>query len=294
MYGLELDSNKIVFLDEPELHLYPATKYTLGQLIAGYTNGNNKKQVILVTHDADMLAGLLHVAKNATIIRINKDRSITTTSSAKIRQTSQHDFLEGAFLDAAILVEGVDDAYVYNGVFRLKKVLPDYSYNFVPCHGKDRMADNLTVYQNLKIPFAMVVDFDVLYSDKRRGVLIESYLQALNIDKAIFDSIEDQLVSVRTAISSRSNKKKGLNMDGLTAAERNALTKLLGNLAKVGIFVVPIGELEDWVGASKAESSPNDIVGRFASASNTKYLGLTEFINRVGCYIRSEIENSRS
>ena len=290
LYGLELSSNKIVFLDEPELHLYPSTKYSLGQIIARYTKGQSRRQVILVTHDTDMLSGLLHIARDATIIRINKDRSITTSSSNGIRQTSQTEFLRGAFLDAAILVEGIDDAYVYGRVFQQKKILQEYSYNFVPCHGKDRMTDNLTVYQNLNIPFAIIVDFDALYSDKRNG-LIESYLVALKINNALSNTIQTQLKSVRNIISGKTNKKRGIRMGGLTNLEKTQIQQLLVKLANVGIFVIPVGELEDWVNATKADKEPDEIVNMYTSASNTKYAMLTKFVRDVGGYIRNKIES---
>ena len=65
--------NKVVMIDEPEIHLYPSQKRWLGKQLVKLAKTQNK-QVFLVTHDPMVLQGILDASTTTKIYRIERER----------------------------------------------------------------------------------------------------------------------------------------------------------------------------------------------------------------------------
>ena len=290
LYELESESNKIVFIDEPELHLYPAAKYLLGGFIGMYAK-RGQKQIIVSTHDSDLLRGLIDSNSNATIIRISKDRSVHHIKSSEIQKTTTNEFLQSAFSDVIIITEGVQDQFVYNKAFRLKKRLEDYSYQILAANGKENVSNELYLFEKLNIKYAVIVDFDALYDEhkRRRSNKVNSIQEIITgriPQNDIAQNIINKVKAINNTTYGKPSRKRGLNADDISDNDKENIQELLTSLESYGIFVVPIGELEDWVNTTKEESTPEDIVKKYRSRSESSYKLLTEFTKRIENYIQ--------
>lgn len=287
LYELETGSNKIVFIDEPELHLYPSAKYLLGQFI-GYSTRTKKKQVILSTHDSDLLRGLIDSNSKTTIIRVNKDRSTNYIKGSEVRKTTPNEVLQCAFLDAAIVSEGVQDQYVYNGVFRFKKKLPEYSYQILGANGKETVSNDYYFFDALGIKYATILDFDALFHVSRKNRTIEKCLRNKNIPKAERDAVVQKIDSLNEFLKDKNDRKKGIRCSNLNGAQRHELLNVIDELEKYGIFISHLGELEDWVYSSKEESTSEAILNKYKSRNKTKYKELSNFAEKIAKYIERQ------
>ena len=287
-YELENKSNKIVFIDEPEIHLYPSAKYALGRYIGKYAR-RGKKQVIITTHDTDMLRGLIDANSKATLIRINRDRSIRFVQGSKIQKTIHSSVLQSAFLDAVIVTEGVGDKYVYEGVFHYNNLLQDTSYQVIGMSGKETIAQSFYFFDLLGIKYSAIYDFDFLLSRKRNIKTVEKCLNKKQINK----TTKDNLLHISSEISSFMNgmkeKKRGLNCPELSNLQRQKIKNCLNSFAREGIFISPIGELEDWVNVNKNMgkdgASPEIILRKYKNRSRSAYMSLTNFVTDITKYI---------
>jgi ABC-type branched-subunit amino acid transport system ATPase component len=69
--------NRLLMIDEPEAFLHPAQTRSLGRWIAGKAK-DRAAQVILASHSADFLLGVISADADATVIRLNRSDRGTT------------------------------------------------------------------------------------------------------------------------------------------------------------------------------------------------------------------------
>jgi hypothetical protein len=158
--------------------------------------------------------------------------------------------------------------------------------HFAAVSGTGGIADACSLYKNLKIPVAVIADLDIVanseHFNKVITTLVSSDVQkedlvnkAKEIAIAIKKlppsiSVEDVKSEISTAINIEmdwangddeklqrnlnriANKLKKIRvlkrgMDGLPANIKEMLEILLKDLKNIGLLLVPIGELEDWL-----------------------------------------------
>ena len=291
LYELENNSNQIIFLDEPEMHLYPSAKYLLGKFIGEYAR-RGKKQIIITTHDSDMLRGLIDASSVATVIRIDQNRSVKFAKDTDISKTIPSTVLQSAFLDAVIITEGIGDQYVYEGAMQHSKLLPKRSYQVISMNGKETVSHCFYFFKLLGIKYAAIYDFDVLWHVNRG----QSTLKACLNEKGVEDDAKNALLleaqEIDRFMKGKNDKKRGINCPSLSTVERQKLQQCLSNLANEGIFISPVGELEDWVGVDKSDgkkvASPEQILKKYKARSKSKYINLTNFIKGVADYLEGQ------
>jgi ABC-type multidrug transport system ATPase subunit len=289
LYALENMTKSILFIDEPELHLYPSAKFKLGQLIG--TKARRGKQIILSTHDSDLLRGLVKSSQDITFIRINADRTIKVINSKTGIGNYTNETMQTAFEQGAIFVEGISDTYVYRKSMDLKKYLENYSYQVVPTHGRDRLHEGLPFTELLGIKSALVADYDMVLDNKKkerkRGqksiVLI---LNAKKVDSELIKKIDNQIEEIRLESLGIVESNIGFQAN-LPQVTKQKVEDLLKDLETHGLFIVPIGALQDWVSLSQG-ARPEAIFNRFRSGSRIKFKELSGFLKRIGEYLKNE------
>ena len=291
LYELENDSNKIIFLDEPEIHLYPSAKYLLGKFIGEYAQ-TGKKQVIVTTHDSDMLRGLIDANGVATIIRLGPDRSVKFAKDSEISRTITSSVLQSAFLDAVIVTEGIGDQYVYEGVMQHIKLLPKRSYQVISMNGKESVAHCFYFFELLGIKYAAIYDFDALWHTNRTQNTLESCLDQKKVTAVAKNSLLSTAQQINEFMKGKKDKKYGVNCSSLTDVQRQFIRQSLDDIAKEGIFISPMGELENWVGVDKNNgkevASPEQILKKYRGYSKSKYINLTNFIIGVADHLEEQ------
>jgi len=244
--------SRVVFIDEPELHLYPSIKRKLGRHLAELAKGSGK-QFIMVTHDTDFLTGLADSGEKINVLSIatgpNRIRSVNQTvlNSLGIESASklQADILRIGLCNFSVICEGVKDRLIYESVFAKLQPLPGKELNFIGCGGKNNTASAAEFAQRLGAKYAVILDFDTIIDSKDCH-----FFESISGDTRIVASIEALAQKLRGIPNIRKIGVRAIIDESL---RRETLT-FINSLNKFHIFVSPNGTLESWDDSLAPES----------------------------------------
>jgi energy-coupling factor transporter ATP-binding protein EcfA2 len=248
--------SQILLVDEPEAFLHPAQARALGRWLSAEAIRRDI-QVVVSTHDRDLVLGLLDGGPSSvvTVLRItrseqgNRLHELPSNDLAAVWADPvlrYSNVLQGLFHRRVVICEADADCRFFGAVL---DDLADTSGSraeaddvlFVPSGGKQRVGALATALARLGVVADAVLDFDVL----RQKTDVKGIVEALG--GAWVSEIDNDYVTVSRALNNGSlwdvAKQQGLAAvpqgEPYTAAER-----LLTALAAMGVRVVPIGEME--------------------------------------------------
>lgn len=249
--------------------------------------------------------------------------------------TKSESILDGLFAEAVTVVESEGDRLVYGttwdkiaGDFR-------HDIHFVSVGGLGGIADPCVLYRNLKIPVCVAADLDVIrelgtFASILKAVAPAEVAQELMGEcRRIIDAVKalgpiydeahtrkelsdilgetldwkdaNQLQRIRSTLSDlggglslTSRLKKGL--DSLKSySVYHDLVAFLNRCRSYGVFLVPVGELEDWVphlvadGPSKKKKAEwaNYAANRIRDATNGQN-DVWDFVRQMASFQRDE------
>lgn len=168
--SLLLSEGRIILLDEPEAFLHPAQARRLGYLVARYAN-EGSSQVIVATHNASFLAGIIQSGVATDIFRVNRHGDVTRyhriTADSILELTrspllSSQSVLDAVFHRGVVVCEGDADRSIYQTVgvsaHSAQEVL------FLHAQSKQTVQHVAALLTRATIPVAAVVDIDILNS----------------------------------------------------------------------------------------------------------------------------------
>lgn len=172
-------ADRLLLLDEPEAFLHPAQARVLGRWLATRAQ-TTSAQVILATHNADFLWGIVSANTDATVIRLNRTENLTryhiipSTTTKGLAQSpllSSQPVLDSLFQRGVAVCEGDPDRAVYQTVAHehLREMGGD-DVLFIHANGKDAIATPLKLLRDAGTPVCAIVDIDILNSEH---VLVE-------------------------------------------------------------------------------------------------------------------------
>ncbi|MFF4291701.1 ATP-dependent endonuclease, partial [Streptomyces sp. NPDC001633] len=113
----------VIFIDEPEAFLHPPQATAVGKIL-GEQAKLRQTQIILATHDKNLLAGLLESDAEVSIVRLDRSADDVTRShqlnSRELRDVwadpvlRYSNVLDGLFHRMAVLAEGDRDCHFYS------------------------------------------------------------------------------------------------------------------------------------------------------------------------------------
>lgn len=221
----------VCLIDEPEAFLHPPQAFALGRFIAAHSGP--KRQLIVATHSADVLRGILSVKNSASVLRI--DRAGTKNSfrqlaperlleMARDSLLATHRVIDGLFASAAVVTEADSDARFYETL--LSKVRPDSDVHFVSADNKQTVEKVAALYRQLGVRAVGIVDIDALNNADEFGKMVAS----LGLDcSAAEQAIESQKEIAKSVTGRTSIDKAQLLIDALTAAKEKIMTALHGS-----------------------------------------------------------------
>lgn len=193
----------LLLIDEPELFLPPPLAFRMGSLIAENTSG--ERQVVIATHSADLLRGLVTTTDDMSVIRIDRignRNSVTQLSSERLRQLTSDPLLssarvlDGLFYPGVLVVEGDTDARFF--LAATKKYDRTTDLHVVKADNKQTVGKVVELYREMYVRSAGVVDFDVLNdgADFRKqlahfGIPEPEWPELLETRAAIAESVGD-------------------------------------------------------------------------------------------------------
>jgi hypothetical protein len=250
--------------------------------------------------------------------------------------TKVETILDGLFAEAVAVVESEADRLVYSTTWEKLAHDFRHDVHFVSVGGLGGMADTCQLYKNLKIPVCLVADLDLLRelgtfqsimtalaSDEQTLDAMEKCRKIIKQIKALGPlhseagvaaalreilgetlnwSDSDQLGRVRRTLGDLSvglSETARLKLGLESLSDRTVyhdLKAFLGELRGLGVFLVPCGELEDWVphlmnGAPSKKKKP-ERANFMANKIREVPLGTNDiwaFIRKMAEYQRDEI-----
>jgi hypothetical protein len=243
--------------------------------------------------------------------------------------------LDGIFAQAVVVVEADGDRLVYQAVYETVADRYQLDVHFAAVGGTGGLANTCTLYRTLRIPVVVIADLDIVTDPDnklgkvlsalgvaqtgelvRRAGKIATALKSLPPTLSESDAkhqvqltVEGDLdwakgsdVELQRALQSIANKldrmrrlKKG-GIDSLPTEIAEPLKGLVSDLRGAGLFLVPVGELEEWLaGRGVAPSKQEKWAWANEAASKVKELGaqsgdVWDFIRDVGQYLRMEFD----
>jgi hypothetical protein len=328
--GLLFSAGRIALVDEPEAFLHPSHARRLGGWIAERMR-DSSDQIIVTTHSADILAGILARTQDLTILRVNRADDQTTYVPMPVELTARlatHPVLssqrvhESLFYRGVVVCEGDADRSVYEAV--AIQAHDDRDVLFINAHNKQTIWAIVDLLRQARVPVGCIVDFDILNSHEELQRLFQAaspgadYRDILEMRRRLGEVIAgrteaDVLREVSGLVDALQGRlRAGLDLTGAQAAindlaradskwgpaKRNGLNaldgearslgaELIDRAARIGIFIVPVGDLEAWadVGVRQKNLYVTRVLEVIASRRCPK--PLAEFVRRTLQFLRN-------
>jgi hypothetical protein len=243
--------------------------------------------------------------------------------------------LDGIFAQAVVIVEADGDRTVYQSAWETLSEQYHLDIHFVAVYGTGGIADACQLYKTLEIPVAVIADLDIVTENCLKIVIsslsgdssledlipqsliaslvnlppdisaedLRSKLNAAissNMDWSNCDdvSLYETLGEIRKHLNRKRKVKKGVS--ALPQEIQSPLINLLDTLKGYGLFLVPVGELENWLGDQNiGVSKSKKTLWANSAASQIRQIGLQQgdiwgFMKSVADYLQSEHEYGHS
>lgn len=178
---------QVVLIDEPEAFLHPPQARIVGKLL-GELAKEKELQVLLATHDRNILIGLLQSKVPVTVIRLDRSTSPTSVHELEYSQVRQlwddpvlrySNLLDGLFHHAVVLCEAERDCTFYSASLDIaseSSTLPFSSGDilFVPTGGKDGFSGMVKALKAVSVPVIAIPDIDILNDESKLRTLLEA------------------------------------------------------------------------------------------------------------------------
>jgi hypothetical protein len=239
--------------------------------------------------------------------------------------------LDGIFAQAVVVLEADGDRTVYQAAWETLGREVRLDIHFTTVGGTGGIADTCTLYSALRIPVAVVADLDILsdtdhlervlqslgasnasqLSDEARRVIglvkqlpptiseADVRTQILEAIPTTLDWAQEHDATLRTRLQQlarrldRMRRLKTATSEPLPEYIREPLQALIEGLRLNGLFVVPVGELEEWLATRNIRASKqNKWAWANEAASLIRAVGpqsddVWAFIGSVGDYLQA-------
>ena len=275
--------HSLLLVDEPEAYLHPTLARRLGSNLARIAR-EREGNLIAATHSADFLIGCVSEVPNTSIVRLTYQRGISTVrvlSGAEVTDLTRDPLLRSAnalralFAQACVVCEADSDRAFYEEINR--RLLDEPGRQgaddtiFLNAQNWQTIPTIAAPLRRLGIPAVMIVDLDTLAV----GSGWTSIIKAFGVDDEMSGRLTHergvcgQLIldagKVGDGDSPLKVKKEGLG--ALDEGGREVVEAFINELAEYGVFVVEVGELENWL----------KTLGNYS-----KQVWVTEMLKRLG------------
>jgi ABC-type cobalamin/Fe3+-siderophores transport system ATPase subunit len=244
----------VLLIDEPEAFLHPGQARALGRWLGGAARDRDL-QVIISSHDRDLLLGLLEADAPVNVVRMVRDGTLNRLSQLPPDEIQTvwadpvlrySNVLQGLFHRQVVVCESDGDCRFFGAALddlaqkTDRRAVAD-DVLFVPGGGKQRVAAIARALARLNVKARAIVDFDVFRERNMLRGIVES------VGGAWSDGINADYVTMMQPIRQHAlmEQVKIQGLAAVPAGEPNAAAqRLLTALDAVGVHVVPVGEME--------------------------------------------------
>lgn len=250
----------LVMIDEPEAFLHPRLIRNFGRVLTTLAR-DTQRQFFIATHSADLLESFVAGGSTLNIVRLTYDRGRATArllDCSTLHRLARDPLLRSEatlsalFYDGAVVCEAAGDRVLYKEINeRLLNGGDELGLDscvFLNAQNWQTIARMISPLRRMGVAAAAVVDADVLF-----GADLSNILVAAQIDRVIrqgWVKLRDGLrekIGRRLGVDMKDTVLKGEDIARLTPAEHTIFAELRASMAKYGVFIVPLGELENWL-----------------------------------------------
>jgi len=301
--------HRIILIDEPEAVLHPPLARRLGTNLARMAEERHASMVV-ATHSAEFLIGCVE-AVGTSVVRLTYESGTATarglsamdlagiTQDPLLRAT---DVLDALFHRAAVVGEADSDRAFYNEINRRlvshQRGVSDAI--FLNAQNKQTIKRLVAPLRRLGIPAAAVVDLDLIENASEFAGLLSacqvppSEITLLEAERA---HVVGKFALLGSTGGSRPVKTQGIA--ALTGGDAVRATSLVDRLEKFGLFLVPVGEPERWLGHVGASGHGSDwLIDLFSkigqSDSDPNYVGpssgdVWDFLDKIATWVNNPV-----
>jgi len=189
--SLLLSKGRIILLDEPEAFLHPAQARALGSWVATQAT-NIDSQIIIATHNANFLGGILSQKPDADIFRLNRSGDHTVYNHVPSEATERlvkspilfsQRVMEAFFYKGVAVCEADSDRIIYQTV--ANREFTNENVLFVHSHNKQTIKDVVRLLKDATIPVCAISDVDILNSHDNTLSLLEALRPGIDFSEAL-------------------------------------------------------------------------------------------------------------
>ena len=268
------DKNTCLFLDEPELHLYPQLQQFFMNEIRKVAKQNPKKIFFIITHSPffidlrfpDELVGVVvtHVNKAPTHIENLSDDDEQLFKRFLPRFNTYHK--QFFFSDNQIFVEGYTDQQMFANLLNgIKNPMAVVRTGIIDVGGKDELGVFCKVCALLGTEGRIITDLDSLFGGKVRDIMCQ--------DKRIsnwLDSVYQQELPFYLSIFSAKEFNKIIDTVGLS----DLIEKLQKMLIPIGKFICDV----DYSVSKTFDVFVEKVQKLYEKYDNAEYLDVTQSV----------------
>jgi predicted ATPase len=275
-------NRSLVLVDEPEAFLHPPQAFRIGEFLADQSNEG--RQVVIATHSADVLRGIVSKTKQVSILRLDRTGNknyFRVLDPARVELLvsdpllSSARVLDGLFYSGAVVVEAESDGRFYHAVSKRRR--SDADLHFVNADNKQTVPRITSMYREMGVRCAGIVDFDVLNERAEFEKQLEAMAldevenkEALNIREKIAEVVKEEpperkIEYIRSEMAhllsdTSATQSKSHNSDAEALMAQNKLLRQIENKCR---------ELSDWTKPWKTfkekgqTALPQEIQGEF-------------------------------
>lgn len=243
---------RTVLIDEPEAFLHPPLARKLGAVLAQLA-GDRDGNVFAATHSPEFLLGCLQAGGPVNIVRLTYSagmpgaRLLPGTEIQRLMRDPllrSTGVLNALFHVGAVLCEGGVDRAFYEEINRRLRAAGRGAGDvlFIDGIGKQSLHHLVAPLRGVGVPAAVIVDLDILKEGDLRRLLL-----AASVPEGLADSWDELKRRVNAAFRGRGLDPKHAGLDVLDAGDRAMAESLIADVARYGVFIVPVGEVEHWL-----------------------------------------------
>ncbi len=306
------------FATSPETATFVATHSS--HILRGVIQVSNAIQIIRMTRNSSGFSA--HYVESSILREALKKPTVRAET-----------ILDGIFSQGVAVVEGDSDRTVYQACWEAINDKFNLDIHFATVGGTGGMADTCQMYQILGIPVTVICDLDVLTTPTQLLQILDAlsveeaqletiaseinevaeYLQKLppTVDesqakKAMAELSEAEynwksgddrtlltkLSKLRNSINGMRRLKRG-GIEALPDEVRPKTLQLIESLAVHGLFILKIGELEEWLSKEGLSASKNNKwawaneAAHFLRSTEPKQDDIWSFMSAVGLQIKT-------
>lgn len=236
MLALLTFPERLLLLDEPEAFLHPAQARILGRQLAENA-ALRAGQVVVATHNADFLWGILSSGADVNVVRLNRSDSgvayhpiapATMADLARSPLLSSQPVLDALFHKGVVVCEGDSDRAIYQAVGHgMADTKIGTEVLFLHTNGKGAAKHPLQLLRMAGTPVCAIVDLDIISSAEPLTAMVVSVsgseppIEVLQLQRmlaaAVEEAAEGELIE---ALIQHVEEWKALSHESARAARR--------------------------------------------------------------------------